>query len=80
MLRGTTCPHRHRRGGDNLYLTDPPLAWGTPPLYGAPSPRIPPYYMSECQFRGYNPLYNDFKILEKNCSLSSPVYMRNAWE
>ena len=38
---------------------------GTPP----PS-RIPPYYMSECQVRGYNPLNNGNKIFGK---IMSPI-------
>ena len=43
-------------GGDNLLVKGvgsyPPLAWG----YHPPSPRIPPYYMTKCRFRGDNTL------------------------
>jgi len=46
---------------------DPPSAWGYTPLYGGPSPRIPPYYRSKCQNRGDNTLSYAKKILGKNC-------------
>ena len=40
---------------------------GYTPPYGAPSPRIPPYIVSECQFRGDNTLSNAKKnFWEKN--------------
>jgi hypothetical protein len=38
---------------------------GYTPPYGAPSPRIPPYIVSECQFRGDNPLCYAKKFLGK---------------
>ena len=41
---------------------------GYTPLYGVPSPRIPPYIVSECQFRGDNTLSNaKKKFLGKKC-------------
>ena len=40
---------------------------GYTPHIGGPSPRIPPYIVSECQFGGDNPLYCAKKIFgEKN--------------
>jgi len=41
---------------------------GAYPPMGTPSPPYPPLYMSFCQFRGDNPLYNEFKNFGKNCS------------
>jgi hypothetical protein len=91
MLRGTTCPHPIVNNlGEGYYLSTPTqegvgitYTWQTPLWHGViypPSPLclgIPLYYMSECQFRGDNPLYNDFKIFGKNCSLFPLPYI---WE
>jgi hypothetical protein len=46
----------------NIPLSSPPLAWG----YTPPPPRIPPYYMSECQLGGIIPYITTLKILGKN--------------
>jgi hypothetical protein len=46
---------------------------GYTPLYGGPSPRIPPYIVSECQFRGDNPRYYAKKFLGKKWTISPPV-------
>ncbi len=45
-----------------------PLWHGGIPPYGYPLPPYPPLYMSFCQFRGDNPLNNEFKNFGKNCS------------
>jgi len=58
--------------GDIMWITilsvHPPLAWGYTPLYGGPSPRIPPYYRSKCQFGGDNTMSNAKKIFGKKLS------------
>ena len=41
---------------------------GAYPPMGPPSPPYPPLYMSFCQFRGDNPLYNGKINFRKNCS------------
>ena len=41
---------------------------GAYPPMGPPSLGYPPLYMSFCQFRGDNPLNNEFKNFGKNCS------------
>ena len=59
------------RGGivDNKkLLTCPPFGTGAYPPMGTPSPPYPPLYMSFCQFRGDNPLYNGKINFRKNCS------------
>jgi len=55
-------------GGDNFIVSNPPPAWGHTPLYGGPSPRIPPYILSECPFGGDNTLDCGNKFLGKNLS------------
>jgi len=40
---------------------------GATPHIGGPSPRIPPYIVSECQFGGDNTIDNAKKFLGKNC-------------
>ena len=53
-------------GGDNFIVSNPPPAWGHTPLYGGPSPRIPPYILSECPFGGIIPWIAEINFWEKN--------------
>jgi len=46
---------------------------GIPP-YGAPSPRIPPYIVSYCQFGGDNSLNQVKLFLGKNCPFLGIYY------
>jgi len=58
----------HREGGDKYLSTFPPLAWGYTPLYGGPSPRIPPYIGQNVSFGGDNTMSNAKKIFGKKMS------------
>jgi len=59
--------------GITIYPQHPPSAWGHTPLWGPPSPRIPPYVGQNVSFGGDNTLNNAKKIFGKNCPFS--VYL-----
>ena len=64
----------HKGGGITIYVMDHPSGMGYTPHMGPPPPRIPPYIVSECQFRGDNPQYNAKKFLGKKSPFSEYLY------
>jgi len=60
--------NNHREGGDKKVIHIPPSGMGATPHIGGPSPRIPPYIVSYCQFGGDNTIDNAKKFLGKNLS------------